>query len=80
MSTVEALIHPMLICEMNNMRNFTSHAIMASLRKNNVLSLFFNSIFTNFLKNKSMLIRLLAIKFSSLRLTFFNFMLALLAI
>jgi hypothetical protein len=34
----------MLICEVNNMRHFDFWAIMASFRKNNILSL--NPIFT----------------------------------
>jgi hypothetical protein len=62
------------------MRNFVFWAIMTSYRKNNIKSLFLNSIFTIFKKKKLMLIRLLNTTLSPLGLPFFNSMLPLLAI
>jgi hypothetical protein len=45
-----SLIHSMLKSVMNNMRNFYFWTIIASFEKNNIWSLFFNSISTIFSK------------------------------
>jgi hypothetical protein len=59
MSTWEALIHSMFICEVNNMRNFIFGAIMASFRKK-PYDLHFLTQFSQFLNIKKLtLIRFL---------------------
>jgi hypothetical protein len=72
-STWEALIHLMLICEVNNMRNFGFQTIMKFNKKKNIWSLFLNPIFTIFKNNKIWCwCWLLATTLSPLGLAFFN--------
>jgi hypothetical protein len=71
----------MLICKVNNMKNFVFWAMMKSYREKISYDVYFSTQFSHFSKKEKLrLIRLLATTLSPLGLTPSNSMLALIAI